>query len=164
MINPLRPDFNGCRCPLFAGLLLVGLLAESVVALEPVEFNRDIRPILSDSCFSCHGPDEKARQGGLRLDLSEPARTQLASGKNAIVPGEVTASELIRRISSSDPNEQMPPPDSGKHVTPSQTEMLKRWILQGAAYQRHWSLVPPRGLGAALSSSAMPGKPTRSIR
>jgi hypothetical protein len=143
MINPLRPDFNGCRCPLFAGLLLVGLLAESVVALEPVEFNRDIRPILSDSCFSCHGPDEKARQGGLRLDLSEPARTQLASGKNAIVPGEVTASELIRRISSSDPNEQMPPPDSGKHVTPSQAEMLKRWILQGAAYQRHWSLVPP---------------------
>ncbi|MEI6540019.1 MAG: c-type cytochrome domain-containing protein, partial [Planctomycetota bacterium] len=104
-----------------------------------VEFNRDIRPILSDNCFSCHGPDEKTRQAGLRLDLVEQARTKLVSGKTALVPGKVADSELARRIVATDPNERMPPIDAGKHLTAGQIELLKRWIEQGAEYQAHWS-------------------------
>ncbi len=107
-----------------------------------VEFNRDIRPILSDNCFSCHGPDEKTRQAGLRLDLAEQARTNLVSGKVALAPGKVAESELARRIDAEDPNEHMPPADSGKHLTAAQIDLLKRWIEQGAEYQAHWSFVP----------------------
>ena len=115
------------------------------MAADPaIEFNRDIRPILSDNCFACHGPDEKARQSGLRLDLMEAGRSKLESGKTAIVPGKSADSELVRRISSQDPNERMPPMDSGKHLTVSQIELLNRWVSQGAEYQRHWSFVTPR--------------------
>ena len=93
-------------------------------AEDQVEFNRDILPILSDNCFACHGPDEKTRHAGLRLDLSDPARAKLESGHTAIVPGNATDSELIRRILSADPYERMPPLDSGKSITPSQIELL----------------------------------------
>ncbi len=109
-----------------------------------IEFNRDIRPILSDNCFACHGPDEKTRQAGLRLDIAEHARAKLASGSTALVPGKLGESELARRIVAVDPDQQMPPADSGKRLTTRQIELLKRWIEQGAEYQPHWSFVAPR--------------------
>lgn len=118
-------------------------LASAVFAADSrVEFNRDIRPILSDNCFLCHGPDEKARQAGLRLDQPDQARAKLGSGKTALVPGKAADSELIRRIVTSDTNERMPPADSGKHLTAAQVELLKRWVEQGGEYQAHWSFVP----------------------
>ena len=127
-------------------LVLLALVAAANVAVcddTTVVFNRDIRPILSDNCFACHGPDEKTRQGGLRLDLAEAARTKLDSGRTAITPGNLNESELVRRISSQDPNDRMPPMDSGKRLTASQIDILNRWITSGAEYQRHWSFVAP---------------------
>ncbi len=114
---------------------------------QTVEFNRDIRPILSDNCFACHGPDEKTRQAGLRLDVAEQAKMKLASGAMALVPGKLGESELARRIVAADPTEQMPPADSGKTLTVRQIELLKRWIEQGAEYQPHWSFVAPKRPG-----------------
>ncbi|WP_373649888.1 DUF1553 domain-containing protein [Schlesneria sp. DSM 10557] len=138
---PRLPATTTVICMVTAVLLSCrGLLQ----AEERVEFNRDIRPILSDNCFACHGPDEKTRYSGLRLDLSEPARAELESGKTAIVPGRVDESEMIRRILADDPNERMPPADSGKSLTPRQIELLRQWVAQGAEYQRHWSFVTPR--------------------
>ena len=109
-----------------------------------VEFNRDIRPILSDNCLACHGPDEKTREAGLRLDVAEHAKTKLASGKTAIAPGKIDESELAGRILAADPNRQMPPAESGKKLTARQIDLLKRWIEQGAEYQPHWSFVTPK--------------------
>lgn len=129
-----------CRI-LFAVLVAMGI-DRSAFGADRLEFNRDIRPILSDNCFACHGPDEKTREGGLRLDLADQARVKLASNKFAIVPGKVADSELVRRILSTDPGEQMPPADSGKHLTASQIDLLQRWIDQGAEYQAHWSFEP----------------------
>ncbi len=105
---------------------LLTTISCAIAAEGRVEFNRDIRPILSDNCFACHGPDEKTRQGGLRLDLVEQSRAKLVSGKVAVAPGKVAESELARRISAAEPTEHMPPPDSGKHLTVSQIELLKR--------------------------------------
>lgn len=143
------PSTRGCgpesiMAKVITIVILVVTTAGMLAAEDRVEFNRDIRPILSDNCFACHGPDEKTRHGGLRLDLSEPARTKLESGKIAIVPGHETESELIRRILSTDPDERMPPAESGKSVTPAQIELIRKWVAQGAEYQRHWSFVPPK--------------------
>lgn len=103
-----------------------------------VEFNRDVRPILSDNCFYCHGPDPKHREGDLRLDV----RADALSAK-AIVPGKVTESELIARILTDDEDDLMPPPDSHKKLTQRQKDILKRWIEQGAGYQLHWAYEKP---------------------
>ena len=132
-----------CLIAQVLGWMFLSFEQRSVGADDRIEFNRDIRHILSDNCFSCHGPDEKTRQAGLRLDLAEPSRQKLESGKVAIVPGNVTGSELVRRILTENSNERMPPPDSGKHLTSVQTDLLQRWIAQGADYQRHWSFVAP---------------------
>lgn len=135
--------------------LFVLVFCGRAIGDEPrVKFNRDIRPILSDNCFSCHGPDEKTRQAGLRLDLADAARAKLESGKTAIAAGNVAGSEMIRRILSTDSSEQMPPADSGKKLSPAQLESLKRWIAQGAEYQRHWSFVTPRRDAVKMPSSA----------
>jgi len=112
-----------------------------------IDFDRDVRPILSNNCFFCHGPDEKEREktGGFRLDRSESALGKAPrSGKFAIVPGDPAASELVRRIESRDPGEVMPPPDSHKTLTPAQIDTLKRWIAQGAPYAEHWAFVAPQ--------------------
>src|SRR5262245_1183541 len=101
-------------------------LAESPPA-APVAFNRDIRPILSDHCYPCHGPDASRRKAGLQLDLESSAKAD-HDGRRAIVPGDVDASELYRRISAEDADERMPPPKSGKTLNASQIEMLRRWI------------------------------------
>src|SRR5262245_45571610 len=108
-----------------------------------VEFNRDVRPILSDNCFHCHGPDTKAREADLRLDIRDEAVKEAGSGATPIVAGKASESELVRRILSKDADERMPPPDSHKKLTSRQKQILQRWVEQGAEYQQHWSFEPP---------------------
>jgi hypothetical protein len=110
-----------------------------------VDFNRDIKPILSNRCFFCHGPDEEERQGGtdgLRLDTREGATEDLG-GHAAVVAGDVESSGLIERVLSRDADSVMPPPDHGQRLTPAEVELLKQWIEQGAKYADHWSYVRP---------------------
>ena len=106
-----------------------------------IEFNHDIRPILSNNCFFCHGPDPKHREADLRLDIFEEA-TAKRDGRAAIVPGNPAASELIQRITSTDPDAIMPPLESHKKLSESQIELLTRWVEQGAEYQSHWAYAP----------------------
>lgn len=106
---------------------------------RPVSFNRDIRPILSDNCFLCHGPDEGSRQAGLRLDVPELALLPAESGKAAIVPGMPNNSELVRRIFSKDETDVMPPATSKKSLNDQQRQLLQQWISQGAKFDKHWS-------------------------
>ncbi len=118
-----------------------------VHAAEPLDFNRDIRPILSNNCFFCHGPDEAERKGGvdgLRLDTPEGAAADLGSGVKAITPGKPDASELLKRITSSDADEMMPPKATGKKLSAREIETLRTWIAQGAPYAKHWSYVAPK--------------------
>ena len=104
-----------------------------------IDFNRDIRPLLSDRCFACHGPDAAKREAGLRLDSSEGATAELASGARALVPGDAAASTLLERVASTDPDLVMPPPHVGKPVTPAEADLLRRWIAGGARYRKHWA-------------------------
>jgi len=104
-----------------------------------LDFNRDVRPILSDRCFACHGPDAEDRQAGLRLDDRGVAIAALASGGTAIVPGKPAASEMLARVASTDPDVVMPPPHVNKPVTPAEAEVLRRWIAEGAEYRGHWA-------------------------
>jgi cytochrome c553 len=111
-------------------------------ALARIEFNRDIRPIVSDTCFKCHGRDKNARQAELRLDLRDEATKPHGDDKLIpIVPGDLAHSEAWRRISSKDPDDQMPPPDSHLVLSDKQKETIRRWIEQGAEYQPHWSFL-----------------------
>jgi len=125
---------------------LLGLLPLSVKAAETdrIEYHRDIRPILSDNCFACHGPDASHREADLRLDVSDATTVKASSGLFAIVPGKSHESELIARILSDDSSLKMPPPESNKSLTPEQIEKLRRWIDSGAEYQGHWSFQPIR--------------------
>lgn len=107
-------------------------------AEERVNFNRDIRPILSDNCFYCHGQDGNKRQAELRLDLRDAALE-----KKAFVPGDVAASELINRILTDNADELMPPPNSNRRLTPEQKKLLERWVAEGAEYTPHWGYVAP---------------------
>jgi len=107
-----------------------------------VQFSRDVLPILSDNCFKCHGPDEKARKAKLRLDVKEGA-FRVKDGVAVIVPGKPGQSELIKRITSKDPDEMMPPPDSNRKLTAHQIELLTRWVEEGAAWGQHWAFVKP---------------------
>ncbi len=110
---------------------------------KPVDFNREVRSILSKNCFACHGPDDEHRQAGLRLDRREAALKKLDSGATAIVPGEIDDSELYARITTDDRTERMPPKNSGRELTAAETDILKRWIAEGASYAEHWSFVAP---------------------
>lgn len=109
------------------------------LARSTIEFNRDIRSILSENCFACHGPDKSHRKAGLRLDIREAALE-----KAAIVPGKPEESELIARIFSDTTDEVMPPPLSHKTLTPAQKDLLRRWVEAGAEYQPHWAYVLPK--------------------
>ena len=111
---------------------------------RPLQFNRDIRPILANNCYLCHGPDAKHREAGLRLDQSAGATAKLESGQTAIVPGDPDGSALIQRITSADRDVRMPPHDSGKSLTKEQIETLRRWIADGAEYQGHWAYLSPQ--------------------
>lgn len=118
--------------------VLPGFLLAAAPPASEIDFNRDVRPILSDNCFACHGPDAKRRRAKLRLDVRD-----VAVRNEAIVPGKPDASELVARILSEEPSSQMPPPKSNKHLTPAQKELLQRWIAEGALYQKHWAYQTP---------------------
>jgi hypothetical protein len=142
-IFPLRPAMNLLRCLVlcFAGASLlvfsdVSLAQDDLRLPDTVQFNRDIRPILSNNCYACHGPDENQRQADLRLDTEEGAQAVLE-------PGVPAASLLVERIASDDPSLRMPPADTNKSLTPRQIALLTKWIEQGAEWQKHWSLIPP---------------------
>ena len=110
---------------------------------EKIAFNHDVRPIFSNTCFACHGPDENKREANLRLDVRESALTGGESGQPAIVPGDITRSEIVRRITHHESDKRMPPRESGRSLSSRQIEILKRWIEQGAEYQPHWSQIKP---------------------
>ena len=131
-----------------AGVILLSLapvtrsLAQGGVTVSP-SFSREIRPILADRCFRCHGPDERNRKGGLRLDLREESTRELKDGRRAIVPGNVIQSHLVARVFSDDADEVMPPPEIKKPLTPDQKDLLKRWVAAGAPYEQHWAFQKP---------------------
>ncbi|XZE53306.1 DUF1553 domain-containing protein [Planctomycetaceae bacterium SH139] len=116
--------------------------ASTASAAEPVDFNADIRPLLSGSCFTCHGPDENTREAGLRLDTQAGATADMG-GYAAIAPGSPEASELLNRLTTDDADLQMPPAGHGKRLSPAEIETIERWIHQGANYETHWSYLPP---------------------
>jgi Protein of unknown function (DUF1553)/Protein of unknown function (DUF1549)/Planctomycete cytochrome C len=113
------------------------------LAADQVDFRRDVLPILSEQCFACHGFDEAARQAGLRLDVADGATAEADSGEIAVVPHQPDASELVRRIESTDDNLRMPPAETEKSLTDAQIRTLRQWIEQGAEYKKHWSFEPP---------------------
>ena len=122
--------------------LLVSTSAWSAEAI--VDFNREVRPILSDRCYGCHGPDaNKGRKAGLRLDELAGATKKLKSGDIAIVPGDLEKSTMAHRIVSTDPEEIMPPPELHRPLSVSEKDILRRWIKQGAKYDPHWAFVSP---------------------
>lgn len=110
---------------------------------KTVDFNYDIRPILSDNCFTCHGPDSSSRKANLRLDTKEAATAVLKSGKAAIVPHQPGKSSLLARIKSTDPGFQMPPPEMNKTLSKREIALLKKWIKQGAEWTDYWAFTPP---------------------
>jgi mono/diheme cytochrome c family protein len=112
--------------------LLNGLATE-----QTIDFQRAISPLLSDNCYSCHGPDSENREAELRLDI------QSAAHESPIVPGDPKMSEFIARITNTDPEEQMPPPDSEKTLKPTDIELMRRWVSEGANHEKHWSFEPP---------------------
>ena len=108
-----------------------------------LDFSRDIRPILSDTCFKCHGPDAEQREAELRLDTRDGLFRKV-EGVSVISPGDLKNSELVRRITSTDPDEQMPPPDSGRSLTAKQRDLIREWVKQGADWKQHWAFVAPK--------------------
>ena len=104
-----------------------------------ISYNRDIRPLFSETCLKCHGPDSGRRKGNLRLDVAESATGKAKSGNTAVVSGQPDQSELIRRITSTAPDKMMPPPDEHAGLTPAQTALLREWIVEGAKYEGHWA-------------------------
>ncbi len=133
------PSVGAGKLALAVGLSL-NLLA---LGAARVDFNRDVRPILSDHCFACHGPDTQKIKGGLRLDRREAALQPAKSGQPAIVPGKPRDSELVRRLLTADADDLMPPEEAHKPLTAAQKETLQRWITEGAEYQGHWAYIPP---------------------
>ena len=124
---------------IFAFLCLAAIAQQGVADTKETSFNKDIRPILSDRCFTCHGPDAEERQAGLRLDTMADATAALESGSHALVPGKPSKSEIIARINSKDPDTIMPPPEVGKPVNPEESKLFTQWIAEGAQYERHWA-------------------------
>ncbi len=109
---------------------------------EPVGFSREVLPLLSEHCYPCHGPDEKARKADFRLDTREGAFAARENGESVIVPGNSGSSELIHRLLSDDPDEMMPPPEVKRRPEPGQITLLRRWIDEGAVWGRHWAFEP----------------------
>ena len=151
LLSRWRKSLHFCR-GVFFFLILAGslklvetsLLAANSPKTAPVSFNREIRPIFSEHCYACHGPDEGQRKAGLRLDVEEEALEPLKSGSRAVVPGNPSASALMSRIAAEDPNERMPPPEHEKPLSFKQIDTLKRWIAEGAQWERHWAYLPPQ--------------------
>lgn len=135
--------FHRAQLPLPCLLLLASVLFHVGAAESQLSYNKDIRPILADHCFACHGQDEKSRKGGLRLDVRKDALKGGKSKKPAIAPGEPEQSEIIARVVAHDEDNVMPPPDQKNPVSKVQIETLKRWIREGAGYQGHWAYIAP---------------------
>jgi hypothetical protein len=124
-------------------LILTALGLAAASADEPaLQYNRDVRPILSDTCFHCHGPDKNSRKANLRLDLREEALKPAKSKAIPIVPGKPDESEVVRRLFATDPEALMPPDEAHKTLTSAQKRTLKNWIAQGAVYEPHWAYTP----------------------
>ena len=121
--------------------------AASTALSEPVDFNEHVRPILSDNCFACHGPDVDNQRSAFRLDSQEASRANLAgegeAPRHGIVPGKPDESLILARILHEDPSQRMPPPAAKKVITPDEVAILRQWILDGAEYEAHWAFVPP---------------------
>jgi hypothetical protein len=140
-------------------LLLYGALA--FAAEPPLEFNRDIRPILSDNCFGCHGPDAKTKGVPFRLDIEENAKADLGGGRRGIVPFNPAASELVQRIATDVKYKKMPPAATGHSLSPAQQELITRWVREGAVWQKHWSFIPAQR--PALPQVSQPAWPRNPI-
>jgi hypothetical protein len=149
--SPPTPLYQGLKpkVQLFFAILLATTITANAAAAEPpragarkIDYLREIRPILSNHCWSCHGPDEEHRQAGLRLDLADSARAKLDSGAAAIVPGVPAESELVARIDETDATALMPPPSAKKPLTADQKQLLRQWIEQGAEFAQHWAFLP----------------------
>jgi hypothetical protein len=139
---------NSSRSAFLLSAISVGALSGAAVAASPakIDFAREIRPILSNNCFQCHGPDDKKRKGGgdvgLRLDTAEGAFAAI-EGSFAVVPGKPEKSAILTRIHSTDVDEVMPPPKTGKKITQKEAALLRRWIEEGATYAGHWAYSKP---------------------
>lgn len=138
-------------CRLIIGLIVYFVVEKSIFSQEKLSYNRDIKPILADKCFACHGFDERTRQAGLRLDTFQGAISDEA-GDPAVVPGNSAESTLWLRITSADPDEIMPPPSSHKVLSADEIDKLKRWIDEGAVYETHWAFTP-------IARPPIPGDP-----
>src|SRR5438105_1801901 len=126
-------------------ILLATLIGQTSPARgAPVDFSRDVRPVLARHCFKCHGPDDQARKAKLRLDVRAGAVRKARSGNRPIVPGKPGDRELVRRIFATDAHERMPPPAVKNPLTIAEKQVLRRWIAAGARYEPHWAFVPPR--------------------
>ncbi|MDB5298691.1 MAG: hypothetical protein JWO87_354, partial [Phycisphaerales bacterium] len=128
------------------GFAVFGLASGALGADAPlpatVDFNRDIRPIFSDNCYACHGPDKNKRKAGLRLDTQAGIFSKIED-RTTVLPGHAGESELFRRITAADPKERMPDPKSNKRLTDREVALVKKWIEQGATWKGHWAYLPP---------------------
>jgi len=161
-----KPPRAGRARPVRLGLFfLLGVSCSSAPAAAPpasakADFNRDIRPIFSEHCYTCHGPDERKRKAGLRLDSQDGAFKELKSGDHALVAGEPGKGTLLGRITSPDPEQMMPPPDHGHPLKPEEIALLKQWVAEGAEWKPHWSFIPPvRPELPAVSDGKWPRNP-----
>src|SRR5881394_76109 len=123
-------------------LLVLGIAGLCSAADKGVDFNRDIRPILSDNCFACHGPDDRRRMANLRLDTEQGLFAD-RGGDKIVTPGDPAKSRILARVGAAD-GRRMPPPQAGAKLTDGQIETIRKWIEQGARWERHWAFVPPQ--------------------
>jgi hypothetical protein len=160
MNGPLRERIGLVILAVCALLAPQAVRAADAALPATVDFNRDIRPILSDKCFTCHGPDEANRKTPLRFDTREGAFTELSGGRHAIVPGKPQESELVKRITAENEILRMPPVYSGRTLSDREKDLLLRWIEQGAEWQKHWSfLAPKRPELPQVENRSWPGNP-----
>src|SRR5579871_513419 len=123
--------------------LLCGMAWSTAVLLgAPISFNRDIRPLMSDTCFRCHGPDKSSRMANLRLDIRDEALKPLKNGVVPIVPGDPDKSEIVRRVFAESAGKRMPPQFAHKDLTEKQKQTIRQWVAEGAVYEGHWAYQP----------------------
>jgi hypothetical protein len=146
VVDAFETAIAGCRLPRFRLWSVLAILSSAVTtsAVAAPDFSREVRPILSQHCFKCHGPDDAAREAKLRLDVRGSATARTESGKTPIVPGKPDSSELVRRIFSHDADEMMPPAAANKPLSDSERRILRDWVAAGAEYSSHWAFVPPQ--------------------
>lgn len=144
-VRPFLSNYRSLPVRLLCGTALLSLLAAAPLpaAAKKLDFNRDVRPILAEHCFACHGPDEKKREADLRLDTRAGLFSEI-DDIFPVVPSRPEQSEVILRITSKDPDEVMPPPKAKKELKPEQVALLREWIAQGAEFQQHWAFIAPQ--------------------